>query len=377
MTARLAFAVSLLVWLLAGCASKGVEPSPLPVFTPTVEARVAWKASVGISGGFMLSPVVFGDMVCATGGEGRLSCYDGDRGKRLWSTQSGVIVSGGVGTGENMILVGTNKAEVLAYGANGVLLWRSQVSSEVLSAPAGSGSTVVVRAGDSRVFALDARDGRRLWEYESASQPLVLRANPHMVITDDGGVIGGFPGGKLTKLNIRDGSLLWDIPIATPRGDNELERMVDVAGTPLLQDGYVCAVAFQGRIGCYDVQKGDQIWARSASSAGNIVADSRNIYYTEADGAVVAYDKGSGASVWRQEQLLHRRVTAPVIVGDWLVVGDYQGYVHVLSREDGAFVARKATDGSAIVTAPVSLQERAVVQTKTGGLYVIGFERPS
>jgi outer membrane protein assembly factor BamB len=377
MSGRPALAISLLVLLLAGCAAKGVEPSPLPEFTPTVGARVAWKASAGISGGFMFTPVVFGNMVCAASGKGRLTCYEGDRGKRLWSSQPGVTVSGGVGTGENMVLVGTNKAEVLAYGTNGVLLWRARVSSEVLSAPVGSGSIVVVRTGDSKVFALDARDGRRLWEYEAPAQPLVLRANPSMVITDDGNVIGGFPGGRLTKLNTRDGSLLWDIQIATPRGDNELERMVDVAGTPLLQDGYVCAVAFQGRIGCFDTQKGEQIWARSASSAGGIVADPRNVYFTEADGAVVAYDKGSGASVWRQDKLLHRRVTAPVVVGDWLVVGDYQGYVHVLSREDGAFVARMATDGSAIVTAPVSQQGRAVVQTETGGLYVVAFKRPS
>lgn len=377
MPGRLAFAVSLLVVLLAGCAAKGVEPSPLPEFTPTVGARIAWKASVGISGGFMFSPVVIENRVCAASGKGRLTCYDGDRGRRQWSSQPGVTVSGGVGTAENMILIGTNKAEVLAYGPNGVLLWRSKVSTEVLSAPIGSGSTVVVRTGDSKVFGLDARDGRRLWEYESPPQSLVLRANPRMVIADDSAVIGGFPGGRLTKLDIRDGSLLWDIPIATPRGDNELERMVDIAGTPLLEEGVVCAVAFQGRIGCYDTQKGEQIWARSASSAGSIVADTRNLYYTEADGAVVAYDKGSGASIWRQEQLLHRRVTAPVAVGEWLVVGDYQGYVHVMSREDGAFVARMATDGSAIVTAPVAQQERAVVQTETGGLYVIAFKRPS
>jgi len=377
MPGRLALAVPLLALLLAGCAAKGIEPSPLPAFTPTVEARIAWKGSVGISRGFMFSPVVFGNMVCAASGKGRLTCYDGERGRRLWTSEPGVTVSGGVGTGENMILIGTNKAEVLAYGANGVLLWRSKVSSEVLSAPVGSGSTVVVRTGDSKVFGLDARDGRQLWEYQSPPQSLILRANPSMVIVDDGGVIGGFPGGRLTKLDIRDGSLLWDIPIATPRGDNELERMVDVAGTPLLAEGFVCAVAFQGRIGCYDTKKGEQIWARSASSAGPIVADSRNVYYTEADGAIVAYDKGSGASVWRQEKLLHRRVTGPIVVGDWLVVGDYQGYAHVLSREDGAFVARLATDGSAIVTAPVLLQERAVVQTETGGLYVIAFKRPS
>jgi outer membrane protein assembly factor BamB len=377
MTGRQAIGVLLLGVLLAGCASKGIEPSPLPAFKPTADARIAWKASAGDASGFIFSPVGFRGMICAAGGKGRLTCFDGANGRRLWSRQAGVAFSGGVGGGENMILVGTAKGEVLAYATNGTLLWRSRVSSEVLSAPVGSLSTVVVRAGDSKVFGLDARDGRRIWEYQSPPQSLVLRANPGLAIVEDSAVIGGFPGGRLTKLDIRDGSLLWDIPVATPRGDNELERMADIAGTPLVGEGRVCAVAFQGRIGCYEIDKGTQIWARNASSAGSITADSKNVYYTESDSAIAAFDKISGASVWRQEKLLHRRVSAPVVVGEWLLVGDYKGYVHVLSREDGAFVARLATDGSAIVATPLRVEERAVVQTEAGGLYVIDFSHRS
>jgi len=375
MPGKQAVGSALLGLLLAGCAAKGLDPSPLPVFRPAVDARVAWKASAGVSSGYMFSPVRFQGMVCAAAGDGRLTCYDGSRGGRLWSASEDVASSGGVGAGENMLLVGTAKGEVLAYEANGNLLWRSRVSSEVLSAPTASGSMVVVRAGDSKIFGLDSRDGRRIWEYQSPPQSLILRATPGMVIVDDDtAMISGFPGGKLTKLDLRDGSLLWDIAVATPRGNNELERMTDVAGTPLLEEGMVCAVAFQGRIGCYDTDKGEQIWARSASSAGNIVADAQSVYYTEADGVLVAYDKNTGASVWRQEKLLYRRVSSPIVVGDWLVVGDYQGYVHVLSRSDGAFVARVATDGSAIVTSPLLLGERVVVQTERGGLFAISFK---
>ena len=253
------------------------------------------------------------------------------------------------------------------------MLWRSRVSSEVLSSPVAAGSTVVVRSGDSQVFGLDARDGRQLWVYQSPPQSLILRATPGIVMVDENAMISGFPGGRLTKLDTRDGSLLWDIAVATPRGNNELERMTDVAGTPLIEGEAVCAVAFQGRIGCFDTEKGEQIWARSASSAGSIVADGQNVYYTEADGTVVAYDKVSGASVWRQEKLLYRRVSSPVLIGEWLVVGDFEGYLHVLSPSDGAFVGRVATDGSAIVTSPLRVGERVVVQTERGGLFAIGF----
>ncbi len=363
---------ALLSGLLAACGgSKGFEPSPLPQFESKVGARLAWRAAVGEAGIFIFSPVHARDMVCAAGGNDRLSCFASDDGRRRWIRRTGVSLSGGVGAGDNMLLLGTVKGEVLAYDLSGTLLWRSQVSTEVLSAPAGSRSFVVVRAGDSKVFALSAKDGTPRWEYQSNRQPLILRSNPGMAILDDSAVISGFPGGRLVKLDVQDGALLWDIAVATPRGDNELERLTDVAGTPLLENNWVCAVAFQGRAGCFDSDKGAQIWARSASSAGSLAADARTVYYTESDGVIVALDKSTGASLWRQDRLLYRRVSAPVVVGDWIVVGDFEGYVHVLSREDGSFVARLPTDGSAILAAPLEVNNRALVQTQAGGLYMI------
>ncbi len=368
-------AVLILGVLVAGCAGKGVKPSPLPDFESRHEVRIAWRASAGISKRYIFSPVYAGNAVCAAGYAGRLSCFDSRNGRRLWtSTAAGVAFSGGVGVGENMILVGSTKGEALAFGTDGTLLWRSQLSSEILGAPVGSGSTVIVRTGDSKIFGLDARDGRQIWQYQAPEQPLTLRSNPGLAIVDDTAVISGSPGGRLAKLGITDGGLLWETAVATPRGDNELERVADIAGTPLVEDGRVYTVTYQGRIGCFDTQKGTQIWARDASSAGSLSADSSSVYYTEADSVVVALDRATGASVWRQEKLLHRRVSSPLVIGDWVVVGDYEGYVHVLSREDGSFVARIGTDGSDIIAAPVLMNEHVVLLTQSGGLYVIALD---
>jgi outer membrane protein assembly factor BamB len=273
-----------------------------------------------------------------------------------------------------MILVGSTKGEVLAFGTDGTLLWRSQLTSEILSAPVGSGSTVIVRTGDSKIFGLDARDGRQIWQYQAPEQALTLRSNPGLAIVDNTAVISGSPGGRLAKLAITDGGLLWETVVATPRGDNELERVADIAGTPLIEDGRVYTVTFQGRVGCFDTEKGAQIWARDASSAGSLSADENSVYYTESDGVVVALDRATGASVWRQEKLLHRRVSSPLVIGDWVVVGDYQGYVHVLSREDGSFVTRIGTDGSDIVASPVLMDRQVLLQTQSGGLYAISFD---
>lgn len=367
-------AALVLAALLVGCGSKGVKPSPLPEFEPRHKVRIAWTASAGISRRYIFSPVYAGNAVCAAGYAGRLSCLDSATGRRLWTAVAGVPFSGGVGAGENMILAGSTKGEVLAFGAAGTLLWRSRLSSEILSAPVGAGSTVIVRTGDDKIFGLDARDGRQLWQYQAPQQPLTLRSNPGLAIVDETSVIIGLPGGRLAKLNVADGSLLWETVVAAPRGDNELERVTDIAGTPLVAEGRVYTVTYQGRIGCFDTQKGTQIWARDASSASSISADATRIFYTESNGAVVALDRATGASVWRQDKLLHRRVSSPLVIGDWLIVGDFQGYVHVLSREDGSFVARIGTDGSYIIAAPVLMNERAVLLTQSGGIYVIRFD---
>jgi outer membrane protein assembly factor BamB len=369
----LALGALIMVALLVGCRGKGVKPSPLPDFEPRHDVRVIWRNSAGISKRYIFSPVYVGNAVCAAGYAGRLSCFDSRNGQRIWASSAGVAFSGGVGIVENMILAGSTKGEVLAFATNGTLLWRTQLTSEILSAPAGSGPMVIVRTGDSKLVGLDARDGRQIWMHQSPEQSLTLRANPGLAIVDETTLISGWPGGRLAKLDMADGGLLWEISVATPRGDNELERITDIAGTPLVEDGRVYAVTYQGRIGCFDTEKGTQIWARDASSAGSISADSKSVYYTEADGVVVALDKGSGASVWRQEKLLHRRVSSPIVIGDWVVVGDYQGYVHVMSRDDGSFVARVGTDGSNIVAAPVRMDEKVLLLTQSGGLYAIAF----
>lgn len=362
----------LLGGMLAACGGdKGFKPSPLPKFAPTIDARVAWTRKVGNAGDFIFSPVGTHDLVCAAGTDDQLYCFAAADGKLIWQTRAGVKFSGGVGAGENMILVGTASGEVIAWDMSGTLLWRSQVSTEVLSAPVGSQSTVIVRAGDSTIYGLSAKDGAVKWRYEGPREPLVLRSNPGLAMIGDTAAVIGFPGGRLVRIGLKDGALIWDIAVTTPRGDNELERLSDIVGTPIVAAGKVCAVAYQGRIGCFDENKGEQIWARSASSASGLTANERNVYYTEADSVLVALDKTAGASVWRQDKLLYRHLTAPAVAGDWIVVGDLDGYVHVLSADDGSFAARLPTDGSAIVTTPVSAGDGVVVQTQAGGLYMI------
>lgn len=359
-----------LVLLLSACASKGPKPAKLVDFKPALELKVAWRASVGEAGRYIFTPAIHEGSVYAAGSRGTLVRLDAKSGKVMWRVDTRAPLSGGVGVGAGMVMVGTAKGAVLAYDLEGKALWTSNVSSEVLSAPQASGNLVVVRSGDGRIFGLNAQDGTRKWEYQTMVPPLTLRSNPGVVIVDNF-VIAGMAAGKLVVLNLENGGVVWETVVSAPRGDNELERVSDIAGAPLLLPDRVCAVTFQGRAACYETEKGGQIWGRPASSVGRLAADSRSVYVSEDAGAVLALDRNTGTSFWRQDKLSNRSLSSPLVYREFVVVGDFEGMVHVLRSEDGAFAARIATDGSGIAAAPILLEDKILVQTRKGGLYAL------
>ncbi len=357
--------------VLGGCGSKSPQPVKLVEFKPSAKPVVAWQVNVGDAGRYIFTPAIVGNSVFAASNRGNLVRLNAANGKTLWRLDTKAALSGGVGVSENMVLVGTSKGSVLAYDLQGKPLWQSRVSSEVLSAPQAAGEFVVVRSGDSRIFGLDARDGSRRWEYQTTPPPLTLRSNPGVIIVE-GFVMAGMPAGKLVVLNLTNGGLVWETVVAAPKGDNELERITDIAGPPLVETGRVCAATFQGRAACYETQKGGQLWARPASSVGSLAADDLSVYLSEDNGSVVALDRNSGASVWKQGKLSYRNLSAPLATKDYVVVGDFEGQVHFLKFEDGSFAARIATDGGGIAAAPRLIEDNQVlVQTRKGGIYAI------
>jgi outer membrane protein assembly factor BamB len=367
-------AVSLLAFILGGCGSKGPQPAKLVDFKPSVKLTVAWKVNIGDAGLYIFTPATYGDSVFVASNRGDLARLNAANGRTLWRVDTRAPLSGGVGVGANMVLVGTAKGSVLAYDLDGKPLWQARVSSEVLSAPEASGEFVVVRSGDSRIFGLDARDGSRRWEYQITPPPLTLRANPGAIIVE-GFVIAGMPAGKLVVLNIENGGLLWETVVAAPKGDNELERITDIAGPPLVEAGRVCAATFQGRVACYETQKGGQLWAKPASSVGSLATDDLSVYMSEDTGSVVALDKNTGARVWKQDKLAYRNLSSPLATKDYVVVGDFDGHVHFLKFEDGSFAGRTATDGGGIAAVPKLIDDKVLVQTRKGGVYAISFKK--
>lgn len=346
-----------------------VKPAELKAFTPSAQLEAAWSGSVGSSGEFVLSPAVVGDTVIVAARDGSLTRYDS--GKEAWRIKTGAQLSGGVGSDGSLIAVGTPKGEVLAYDGAGKELWKARVSSEVLSAPTVAEGLVLVRSGDNRIHALDAKDGKRKWLYQRSAPALTLRSYAGTVVRENL-AFAGFPGGKLVALSLANGGATWEGTVALPKGATELERVADVTSPPAFGQRVVCAAAYQGRVACFDGGNGNLMWTRDISSAAGVDAEGRFVYVTDDGGAVHCLEIATGASVWKQEGLKSRGVSRPLALPGHVAVADAEGVVHLLRAEDGAFAARFTTDGSPV---RADLQRagdgHVVVQTTGGHVYAL------
>lgn len=358
--------------LLAGCSLFGKAdkhpPNELKPFTQTLSIKQAWSASVGKSGPYSLQPVAVGDKVYASSNGGNVLALDGASGRTVWQAKTDVDLTSGPGSDGTVTAVAGEKGAVFAFDGSGKQLWKKQVNGEVLSAPLVGNGLVVVRTTDTRVMGLDAQTGERRWIYQRSQTPLNLRAAMGMVFAGDG-IVMGFPGGKLGVLAPSNGVLRWESTISYPKGVSEIERLNDVTGLPMVNGRQVCATTFQGRIACLELANGQPQWGKEFSSPTGPTQDDTSLFAGDERSVLYAFDRSNGTERWRNDQLLNRRLGVPLALGRSVVVGDFEGYVHFLSREDGQFLARVKADGSAITAAPVVSGQTMVVQSRDGDIY--------
>ncbi len=348
------------------------RPTELVDIKPTLAVRSLWSAAVGAGDNALFSPAIAAGSVYAAAADGTVARFALGTGGQTWRVKAADRLSAGVGADGNLVVVASADGEVVALGADGAPRWKTPINTEILSAPAVGDGWVVVRTSDNRLIGLDAATGARRWTYQRPNPPLVLRGATGMLISN-GVLFAGFPGGRLAALTVANGSVRWDVSVAAPRGSTELERIADIVGRPVLVGREVCVASFQGRAGCFDAANGNPAWTREASSGNGIAVDARYAFYTDDQGVVHALTRTGGASVWRNDSLKFRQGSAPASVGRAVVVGDYRGVLHWLSREDGTFLARVNTDGSAINAQPLSFDAGAVpavlLQTQSGVLF--------
>ena len=358
------------VLAVQGCAWLGIGDKKLPALSElkTNNASVAWTANVGKSGGFMFTPAFADRAVYAAGRDGSIYALSEEGGRVVTRMDAKSYLTGGVGASDGIIGV-AGKGEILAMDTSGRSLWKAQIAGEVLAPPVLALGNMIVRTSDGRIIALNRIDGKRKWVYPRAAPALTLRTNASVLI-NRGVIYAGYPGGKLVALELDTGKPIWEATISLPRGSNELERIADVSGLPFLDDTRICAAVYQGRTGCLETLNGNVLWSREISSADGVAIDTRHLYVADTEGVVFALDKTNGATVWKQEKLKGRDPSTPITLKDRIVIGDRQGFVHVLSLENGDLTGRIATDGSRVVSLSAN-NDRAIVQTEKGGVFAI------
>ena len=341
------------------------QPAALQAVSGAVVAKQAWNARIGPVG-FPLDVNVSGATLFAASTDGTVAAIDARTGGDIWRATVGAPIAAGVGSDGKIVAVVTQANDVVAL-QNGREIWRQKLNAQAYTSPFVAGGRVFVLAADRSVNAFDGQTGRKLWAQQRPNEPLVLRQSGVILAVGDTLVVG--LAGRLAGLNPSNGNIRWEAPIASPRGVNDVERLVDLVGRVSRDGDTVCARAFQASVGCVNTARGNLLWTKPANGSQGIHGDDKRLFGTESDGVVTAWNRADGERAWTTDVLRYRSLTAPLVVGRSVAIGDFAGMVHLLSREDGALLNRLTTDGSAVAAAPVLVGDTLVVVTRNGGVF--------
>jgi outer membrane protein assembly factor BamB len=349
-------------------------PAELKEFKAKLNPKILWSIKLEGTENYEFSPAIMEDNAYASSSNGTLIKVDLKTGKTIWKINTGETLSGGVGVGLNEITVGTPSGLLIAYDLNSKLLWKTRLSSQILSAPTIHEGLVIVRTSDNLIHGINVKDGLKKWTFSRTGPPLSLRSNVG-VVASDGVIYAGFPGGKLAAIREDNGSLIWEITVAQPKGITEIERASDVTSNPVIDGMTIYTVAYQGKISAVDRVNARTLWSRDISSYTGLNIDGARIYLSHTGGALYALAIESGKTYWRQGDLLNRKLTTPLGMGDYVAVGDFQGYIHILDKETGQFLGRIQLDDEPVMRRLVEFETgKFLAQTRNGGLYAIAIQ---
>ena len=388
------FAVLLLSSTLFACSSTDDEedisdlPAELTEIDQKFEPKVIWEESVGDGSGdyfSRLKPIVAYDKVYSASRTGEVIAFDQQTGKELWQvdlsdinndrsfwdSRVSALLSGGPTAGLNKIFIGSENGKIYALDAQtGELSWEVNIKGEVINAPAIEAGVVVVNSASGIMKALNADNGEELWKVEQDVPALTLRGISTPVIASGGVLIGTGKGGVNVYL-LDSGQQGWSTDIGEPTGSTELERVVDVDSAPVVFGDKVYAVSSRGNLAAIDLKSGRVLWKRQYSSYRQISIYRNTIFLTNLRGHVYAIDRVNGIERWSNLTLANRGVSGPAVIDDYVVVGDFEGYLHWLNQETGEIVARHEVDGSGIHSTPTVVDNVLYSQSRDGDLQAI------
>lgn len=353
---------------LAACSgsSKVRKPADLVAVSNQFDLQPVWSTSVGSSESFNFHPIVAGDAVYAASHRGNLAKIDLVSGNKAWEVSVPERLSVGPGSDGRTTVAVTTRGTVYAYDDTGKPIWNVKIGSEVLSEPVVAGGVVIVRALDNRFIGLDALTGVRKWTYQRQQSALSLRVGYGMLPINNEVIVTGFAGGRFGMIAIANGGLVWETPVSFPKGFSEIERLNDVTAKPSMEDDILCAVSYQGRIGCGQARTGNLLWFKDYSSYTG-TSQSKDMVFSANDRSyVTAFATKDGTQIWENTQLTFRNVGESLAVGRVLLMGDAQGYIHAFSQANGEMVARIRHDSSPISAAPIAVGGLILVQSQGG-----------
>lgn len=355
----------------------GAEPANPPAeledITASYELKVLWTTEIGVTGRFNYQPTVDDKLIYVTNALGEVVQLSAETGKEIWKTPLNEPVSSSIGLGGGLVLAGTSKGHLYALNLNGKKLWSAVLSSEVQGQPRYFDGTVIVRTTDQHIYGIDAADGRRKWSYERAVPSLSLKTQAGIVV-DGGAIYAGFPGGKLVAIRADNGKLLWEATVAQPKGVTEIERIADITSLPYVDGPIVYVVAYQGKIAAIDRQRGQVLWSRDISSYIGLTGENNKIYLTHTLGSVYSLENTNGKTFWRQGNLGYRNLTVPLPIGNVVAIGDLEGYVHLLSQDDGSFVGRTQLGSKPLMSLVSGQPNQFFAQSRDGNLYAVNIK---
>ncbi|HVH35534.1 MAG TPA: outer membrane protein assembly factor BamB [Tahibacter sp.] len=333
------------------------QPKALVELSPTLGVKEVWNRGIGKGAGrsgIRVTPALHDGKLYTAGVDGEVMAIDAASGKVLWNRDVKLKLAGGPGVGNGVLVVGGMDGDVLALDAgNGTERWRARASAEVVSAPAVGSDLVYVRSNDGRVFAFDINDGKQRWVNDRATVPLLsLRGNAKPHLAGDL-IINATDAGKVMALRASDGASAWEQNLATVEGRTEVERLSDIDGDLVIDGDVIYAAAYHGQVVALNLTSGRQVWNRVLSSYTNVGVSASQVYAVDDQSQVWALDRTSGASMWKQDALQYRWLSGPAVQGDYVVVGDLEGYVHWLAISDGKEAARERLSKNAIRATPV------------------------
>jgi outer membrane protein assembly factor BamB len=365
--------------LLTGCSWFGGKdnsepPAKLKSFEKRVELRKVWgrDSGDGTDGQFVkLVPALVDGRIYVADRDGTVWALELETGKLIWRSKTGLAISAATGVGGGLVLVGSSEGQLAALDAEtGEQRWRVDVTSEVLSVPQIYEDTVIIQTVDGAISALSTQDGQRRWIYNRSVPVLTLRGTSTPFV-GGGVVLAGFANGEMVALEVATGREVWQTAVAVPHGRTELQRIVDVDANPVVDQGLLYAASYQGRLVAVSLQDGHVLWNRDMSTYAGMAVDSSQVFVTDADSEVWAIDRRTGRSLWKQADLRRRSLTGPTVIDDYVAVGDFEGYLHLLSRSDGSIVGRERVDSEGIQATPVVVSGDRLLVLGAGGELVL------